>query len=562
MVAGGLLFGLAIASQARVQLFGSADIKAKAEKSKRFVVTHVDRPSRGTIYSADGKILARDNGVYRLHLNVDRSPKSPAFYMEVGNAAGMSGAEVRELAEQQGGDLLWPPVLSADQRRKVDAVRVKWRADGLSADPTGERSYPLGAAASGVIGLIGTEETSKGIEKSLGPLIAGRNGVQRGLVDRTGAFLPMRMEDDTIARVDGKDIVLTLDSNIQTVAFDSVKRAVESNKADSGIAIVMDPRSGDVLAMANWPTFDPATGQGPDHSVADFNPNFMGHFEPGSTMKILTQAKALEDGKIGLDWHSQCNGILQKGPYRVRCALHNGNRAHGAVNLERAIAVSCNVSAAQWATMIGFEPYRQFIHDLGLLDELNVDLPNTKPGSIYIEEVAKTQELMCWGFGQSLNVTPLALAAAFTSLGNNGVWMKPRLVKSVGGIERPTMEGKRVFSSKTTAEVLKCMEAVIDTDHGTGKTLRIPGLRAAGKTGTAQRLGRGQGYVSNFVGILPADNPQAVVLVMIDHPSGSQYYGAQVAGPVYKEIAQTLARKMKLRSTSASAQLAKAEVSH
>ncbi|MBC8066078.1 MAG: penicillin-binding protein 2 [Chlorobia bacterium] len=554
-------FALAVYSQARVQAFGSQDIKRKAIKSNRFVVTDIDEPRRGQILSSDGKTLARDEGVFALHVNAEKVPKSPAFYLELGAAIEMSGSEIREVVSRSKGEIIWPATLTAEQKKKLDAVKSKWRADGLSADASGKRLYPLGSAASSIAGFLGNSETAKGIEKMLSMEIAGSEGISRGMIDRTGAFLPMRMEEDSTRRVDGSNVLLTVDSDLQQAAFDSVRRAVDANKAESGIAIVMDPKTGDVLAMANWPTFDPKTGQGPDGKPADFNPNIMGHFEPGSTMKILTQAKAIEDQVVGPGWTWNCNGTLTKGPYQIRCDEHHGSRAHGTVNLEKAISLSCNVSAAQWACLIKFEPYHQFIKDLGLVDALDVPLPNAKSGSLFIEPVAKTHELMCWGFGQSMGVTPLALASAFTSLGNDGIWMKPRFVKSIGGKEQPTQEGKAVFSPETTHQVMRYMEAVIDSDRGTGKSLRIPGYRMAGKTGTAERKGRkGGGYVANFVGFLPADNPRAMILVMIDRPSTGKYYGATVAGPVFSDLARAVIRKYGLKPTSGTTEAVKKPV--
>lgn len=540
-------FGLALYSQARVQTFGSNDVKKKALDSKRFVVTQVDLPKRGLIMSSDGKILARDEGVYALHVNFAKVPKSTGFYLDLAEATDMSGADIRQMADRAKGDVLWPATLTPEQKKKVDAVKTRWRADGLSADPTGKRQYSIGSAGAPIVGLFG----KTGIEKALLEELSGSRGVARGLVDRTGAFLPMRMEDDNVRRVDGQDVQLTIDSSLQMAAFDAVKRAVESNKARSGVAIVMDPKTGDLLAMVNWPTFDPATGQGPDGKPADFNPNIMEYLEPGSTMKILTLAKAIEDQRVTPGWTWNCGGALVKGPYRIQCDAHHGNRAHGTLGLEKAIAVSCNVSAAQWACEIGFEPYHKFIQDLGLIEKPVLELPGVKGGSLFIEPVAKTHELMCWGFGQSMGVTPLALASAFTALGNDGVWMKPRLVKSVGGKERPVQEGQAVFSSETSQQVMRYMETVIDSNRGTGKSLRIPGYRTAGKTGTAERKGRvGGGYVANFVGFIPAEAPKAMILVMIDHPTTGRYYGATVAGPVYLDIAHAVIRKFGLKPSS------------
>ena len=549
-VGAALLFGGAIYSQARVQVLGSSDIRDRAKASKRFIVSTTEEPRRGQILSADGKVLARDHGVYALHMNYAKVPRTQGFYLDLGQAAGMSAGEIRELMERSQGDVVWPASLSAEERRKVLAVKTKWRADGLSADPTGERFYPMGMAASSLVGMVGKDGSRKGVELSLADALSGVAGKSTGLVDRTGAYLPMRMEDESTPRIDGSDVVLTIDSMLQEVAFQSIRRAVVSNKAKAGVAIVIEPKTGRVLAMANWPTYDPRNGQGPDGKPADFNPSIQDYWEPGSTMKILTEAKAIEDRKVSAGWTWNCTGALKKGPYRIQCDLHHGSRSHGTVDLEKAIAVSCNVSAAQWACLIGYDPYRQFLDDLGFLAKPDLDLPNVKAGQVFPEEVAKTLQLMCWGFGQSMDVTPLSLAAGFTSLGNGGLWMQPQLIRSVGGVEREPVQGKKVFSPETSSQMMRYMESVFESERGTGKTLRIPGYRMAGKTGTAQRMGRGGGNVSNFVGFLPAEDPKAMILVMVDRPSGGAIYGAQVAGPAYLELARAVIRRLDLRPSS------------
>ena len=535
---------VAVYSQLRVQAIERKAVLNKAEKSNRFIISVTDEPRRGQILSADGKVLARDEGAYELNIQFRKVPHSDGFFLDLGEATGISGAEFAELAARGDKNQSWNAVITGEQKRKVDSVKYRWRADGLSVKQTGQRAYPLGYAASSLVGAFKDGSATKGLEKSLDGDLTGTKGVAKGLVDRTGAFLPMRMDGATVKRVDGQDVELTIDSDLQKVAADAVKKAVESNKAESGIAIVMDPKTGDILAMSNWPTFDPVTGQGPDGKSADVNPNIMSRFEPGSTMKILTVAKALDEGLIDDHTTVKCAGILKKGPYQVKCDSHHGNRAHGVLDPEKAIAVSCNVSAATWALDIGFDDYHHYIEDLGLMQKCSVKLPYQVSGSMIIEPVAKPLELMCWGFGQSMGVTPLALAAAFTAIGNNGVRMEPRLVKSIGGKEQPVQEGKQVFKAETAQEVLKFMEAVIDSDRGSGKTLRIPGYRLAGKTGTAERLGRhGGGYVANFVGFVPAIQPKAMILVMVDHPQGGKYYGASVAGPVFDELARAVIRK-------------------
>lgn len=530
----------------RVQAFGRGDVIDKAKKTNRFVISIKDEPKRGQILSADGQVLARDDGAYELNVQFTKVPHSDGFFLDLGTATGISGAEFAELAARGDKNQSWRTTITAEQKRQVDAVRTKWRADGLSARQTGQRTYPFAQVTSSIVGLYRDKKASRGLERSFDKDLTGSEGVSTGLIDRTGAFLPMRMDGATVKRKDGADIQLTLDSDLQRVAADSVRKAVEENKAESGIAIVMDPKTGNVLAMANWPTFDPETGQGPDGKPADLNPNVMSRFEPGSTMKILTLAKALDMGVIDEHFAVTCSGTLRQGPYHISCGATRGLHVHGLCDTTKAISVSCNVTAATWAMKIGFNPYLKFIQDLDLVKKGDIGLPFQASGAVFIEPVAKTQELMCWGFGQSVSVTPISLASAFTALGNKGIRMAPRLIAKIDGKETPILKGKQVFKPETTERVLRCMEAVLDEKGGTAHKLQIPGYRLAGKTGTAQRLGRGQGYVANFVGFVPADEPRAMVLVMIDHPTGNKWHGADVAGPVFSDLAHAIIGKYAL----------------
>jgi cell division protein FtsI/penicillin-binding protein 2 len=271
----------------------------------------------------------------------------------------------------------------------------------------------------------------------------------------------------------------------------------------------------------------------------------MSALEPGSTFKILTLAKALDDpnAKITLNWHLYCKGettVANVDQWKVHCDDH---KPHGDVTPEIAIAKSCNVAAATWAQAIGRENFLAFIRDLGLLTKPNVGLPREGHGSYDYKDWAKQLQLANMGFGQAIITTPLSLASAFCMIANKGVRIEPSLIKKIGNHTLPARDSKRIIKPETAAEVLHCMEAVIESDSGTGKTLRIPGYRLAGKTGTAQKIGKTKdGYVANFVGFVPAQNPQAVILVMVNHPNTSAYHGAVVAGPVFVDIAKAVIR--------------------
>jgi cell division protein FtsI/penicillin-binding protein 2 len=295
--------------------------------------------------------------------------------------------------------------------------------------------------------------------------------------------------------------------------------------------------------MANWPSFDPDRPWKPGE---DFNMAVMGAYEPGSTFKALTLAKALDEGAVSPGSTLVCNGVLKIGKREIKCAAHGGKRAHGVCDNERAIAKSCNVAAATWALRLGRDKMVGLIDASRVLERPSVGLPGSRSGVFNRKDGAPALQTANLGFGQALNVTPLQLAAAFGALGNHGTMMRPRLIDRVGRWDIPREEGQPLFSPESADTVLRLMESVIESDEGTGKSSHIPGYRLAGKTGTAQKLGSGGGYVSNFVGFVPAREPKAVVLVMIDSPTAGAYYGGTVAGPVFTEIARSLIRTLSI----------------
>ncbi len=541
----GAAFLTAALSQADRQVFRADQTFAKAEKAGRGIDKRADLPRRGSIVSRDGQVLAQSRDEYRLSLSKEAVPRSPGFFADLGQASGIPAAEIQAAVESSVKRPSWSQSLGTEEVNRVRQVQKRWGADGVSLDPVSRRMYPLGPAVASILGNIVDGKPSGGLEQALDEDLAGRKGMRRGVTDRYGAYLPGRMESDSYSREDGKEIVLTLDADLQASATVHLQRSVEAHKADRGVALVMDPKTGDLLAMASWPEVTPD----PTKSISGYNPNYSMVFEPGSTFKILTMAEAMETGDITRNTVIQCDGTFHFGRgYRVRCDAHGGGRAHGPLDPEMAIAKSCNVSAAKWALMVGRDKMIENLDKLGLLKPTGIGVPKGTDvaGQFNFGEWAKQQQVANVGFGQSISCTPVALISAYSTLANGGVRMKPRLIKRIGELERKPEVAARVFSEPVAEEVMELMEAVIGSDRGTGKSLRIDGYRLAGKTGTAQKIGSGQGYVSSFVGYVPANDPQAVILVMVDNPKGSQYYGSQVAGPVFRAVALDLIRTMRI----------------
>jgi cell division protein FtsI/penicillin-binding protein 2 len=579
------MFAVAAASQAHLQVMASHETIARANKMHRFEFTETEVAKRGEILARDGEPLAKDDGRSDLSIDFKRCPNTEPFWLDLSRSTGIPATQLSEFAEEasQSSKLTWerkwPRAVAWSKIGEINTLISKWRADGVGISSGDYRSYPLGEAAFSLVGMVrknflkegdggqfdravaahrvtqnGTADELSGLELSQDAVLRGTDGKQFGVKDRNGNFLPMRVEVQQ-QKKDGKDIVLTVDEGLQTFAAAQVKKAVEEAHAESGAVVVEDPKTGDLLAVANYPTYKPYAPDGnynrlPDKK--DFNQAFMSCLEPGSMFKILTLAKALDAGVVHMDDHFYCTGEKEVVPHAkpIKCVPHGGSRAMGDLDPVHAIAKSCNIWAAIWALHIGYDPFKEYLTSLGLLEKPNLGVPGTRAALVDWNDSGKSLQLANMGFGQSINCTPVGLIGAFSTLANDGMRVPPRLIKKIGDKEIPVPRAKRVVSQSACDNVVKGMIAVMEDDHGTGKSLRIPGYCIAGKTGTAQKMGKkDSGYVSNFVGFVPAKNPRAVVLVMINKPAGKKYYGAEIAGPVFHSMAQQIIHKYGLLAT-------------
>lgn len=532
----GGLFVFAGYSQARVQVIDRKEIIKKAIDTNRYEFERDTPARRGTIKSSDGKVLAQSRDGYEFGIDFRRCPKTPAFFLALAKATGMSQAELMDPALRGVSTRYWNEPVSYDMALDIREVKSDWAADGISLRPILSRMYPLADATAGIIGAVQNNEPKTGLEISQDDVLTGRDGWAKGYVDRTGVFMPLKGVD-IVEQINGKDVTLTIDSGLQMEAAQAIRAAVEKHKATSGSAVMIDPKTGRILAMANWPTYDP---EGP--IVNDLNTAYMTFYEPGSTFKTLVLAKALDEGAVNPDSIMHCSGAITANRRTMRC---HDNHVHGDINLGEAIAKSCNVAAAQWALGIGHDPMVEYLKGLGFLEKPGLGLPGEIKGLYNFDEYAKDLQLANNGFGQAMNMTPVALADAFSLLANGGIRMKPQIIQKIGSQEFPPVEAGRIVSENSANYVLNVMKETIEADYGTGHALRIPGYTLAGKTGTAQKIAGGQekGYVASFVGFVPADQPKAVILVMVDDPKGGVYYGGSVAGPVFHDLAKAVIRK-------------------
>jgi cell division protein FtsI/penicillin-binding protein 2 len=432
---------------------------------------------------------------------------------------------------------------------------------GVGVLPTARRVALDGELATHVLGFTRRDGAgAAGIEYALDAALTGEAGVVEGEFDTRNRPIPGTVRQDKPA-LNGKDIVLTLDSDLQHIVQEALFRAYKKSNAASATAIVLDPSNGDILALANYPSYD-VNLRKQIPAEARSNKAVTAPFEPGSTMKAFTIAAALEERKILPDSHFFCNGFRQIGTKKIRC--HDGEK-HGYESLTSVMTNSCNVATAQCAFEVGKTTFYKHLIRYGFGDKTSAGLPGESRGILSKPERWSEMQLANIAFGQGVSVTALQMAAAYGAIANEGILIRPRIVYGTraasGEVEEFTVEdGKRVISAENARILRKMLETVVE--EGTGTSARLAAHTAAGKTGTAQvaEKGRYRGkHMASFVGFTPTEDARFVILVAVTDPKG-EYYGGQVAAPVFKEIAEKAlinARVPRTNLTAKRAEIAK-----
>lgn len=408
-----------------------------------------------------------------------------------------------------------------------------------------------GTLAPHVVGFTGRDgEGLNGLENGLNEPLTGKEGKLQAEFDHKRQPIPGTIMSETPAK-NGQDVVLTLDAPLQQVVQEKLAAACAQYKAEAGTAVVLDVKTGDILAIANCPTFDVNNRKGVAVAAMS-NRAVTSPFEPGSTLKVITVAAALEEKAVSMDQTFYCGGSRAIGRRTIHCALHHPfESGHGSEQLLDVIKNSCNVATAECAFRLGKDRLAKYEHAFGLASKTGAGLPGESKGQMSDPAKWSDIQLANVGFGQGISVTALQLAAAFGVIANDGVYQAPRIVW--GQEENDVLKGakpapgRRVVSVETAREVRKMLQAVVD--NGTGTKAQLTGYTAGGKTGTAQIAENGSyeghKFVASFVGMAPMTNPQFVIAVSVTNPKGS-YYGGQVSAPVFKDIAEyaLLARRV------------------
>jgi len=429
--------------------------------------------------------------------------------------------------------------VSPEVAARVRAMRLEPQI-GFLSEP--RRAYPNGSLAAHVVGFVGIDNQGLGgvelayewaLRGHAGKAVADRDGVGRLLVET------QRVVD---APADGADVVLTIDQVLQHIVERELDRAMAHTRARVGTVTVLDPSTGEVLALAVRPTYDPNAG-GLASPERWLNRSLSLSYEPGSTFKIFTMAAALDSGAVGTDEQFFCGGSLAvPGNHIIRD--HNGER-HGWQTMRDIVRNSCNVGAAQVATKLGKDRFYRYIRAFGFGDAAGIDLPGEATGIVPPPPEWRGPGLQTIAFGQGISATPLQLLTAATSLANDGVMVRPHVVRAIRDPQGRVVEAvgrspiRQVLQPATARAVMEMMVAAVD--GGTGVAAKLGGYTIAGKTGTAQKPSPRGGYdpgryVASFLGFIPATHPRLLMLVVLDEPRGA-YYGGMVAAPIFREIA-------------------------
>lgn len=567
-----LCFLLLIFRIAWLQIVDGEKLSAAAREQQ--TSDNIITPKRGLIYDRNYEILANNLSVETISItprnvrqNKNQTPQQIAH--KLAELLQLDETAVLQKIEKESSFEYIKKKVEKDQADAVRAYVAEYNLDGIKFSEDTKRYYPYSNFASQVIGFVGEDNKGlEGIEMVYDEVLKGVPG-RIVSADRTaGLEIPDNYETYYAAQ-EGKSVVLTIDETIQHFVEKHLENARIENQLEEGAAaIVMNVKTGEILAMATKPDYDlnqpflvteaveekyPGitdelkTLEGAEYSAklteaTQFlrrNKAVVDSYEPGSTFKIAVAAMALEENVVGLNDHFNCSGSIRVADRTIGCANRNG---HGAQTFVQGVQNSCNPVFIEVGARVGRETFFKYMKGFGFREKTGIEIPGETNGIFHQFDNFKEIDLATSSFGQSFNVTPLQMITMVAAVANGGKLMKPHLIKQIVDSEKNVIEEykpqvvRQVISEETSRTMREILESVVSV--GGGKNAYLAGYRIAGKTGTSEKQPRGNGhYVASFVGFAPADDPEIVCLVILDQPPvGNVYYGGLIAAPVVKNI--------------------------
>lgn len=550
---------------------------------------------RGKIYDTTGKALA-------LSAKVDTVTINPTLICIKNSDAAVAEAKTKELKEKVAKafsdifELDYEETLAKvnstksletiarkQEKEKIDALKA-WMEEeeystGINIDEDEKRYYPYGSLASSLLGFCGSDNQGLyGLEQKWDSILTGTPGRIITQTDSKQEFIPDKNEK-YIEAENGCNLTLTIDANIQSICEKYLKQAVIDNDCeDGGTVIIMNPQTGDILAMVSYPDYnlnepfvasdnlksqytnwDGLTEAEQTNAIQSTwkNRTISESYQPGSTFKIITAAIALEEGIAVTDEVAyNCIGYDMESGIRIGCWKA---ASHGYQTLRQALMNSCNPAFMQIGRKIGGETFYKYYDAFGLLAKTGIDTAGEEKGLFHNLSNLGPVELATMSFGQGITVTPLQLVTAVSAVANDGVLMQPRLVRQIENADTGIVttiepeEVRSVVSKETSEKMLDMLTSVVN--DGTGTYGQVQGYSIAGKTGTSEPQGNDDAYVASFIGIAPSENPELVILVTLYNPKGKSHMGSQIAGPVFAQIASEVLPYLEIPTDSEAAQV-------
>lgn len=443
-------------------------------------------------------------------------------------------------------------------KRKIDTDAAKaiqvLNLPGIGLTQESRRYYPLDNLASHILGFTGIDSQGlDGVEITFDSYLRGRHGSIIVEYDGRGREIPWASHR-FVAPVEGNNLYLTIDVVIQQIAERETERILKEHQAKAATIIVLNPKTGEILALANKPDYNP-------NKFADFSPKLWRNiavsnaYEPGSTFKIVTTAAILGDKIVKLQDRFFDPGSIEVQGRHIHCWKHGG---HGSQSFLEVVQNSCNVGFVNAGLRLGGDAFYRYIEEFGFGKLTGIDLPGEAKGIMYDKTKVKPINIATMSIGQSIAVTPIQLVTAVSAVANDGTLLRPQIVREVRDKKGEVIRGfqpdivRNILSPDVARELKGVLEKVVE--DGTGRNAYLEGFHVAGKTGTAQKVGGGGyeagKYVASFVGFAPADDPQIAALVIIDEPVGP-YYGGQIAAPVFGLLAKDILPYLKVAPQAA-----------